>query len=219
MRRQALRRTPLQKPDKALRYSPLVKVIPATLQLQRVLMLHPDPIWHDKERKYCFCKSNGNSEMVLCDECLEWYHHTCVGTDEEQASGSDDWRCGCCVGEPDADGNRHWELDIPQNGRKKKRTAPDRNDDEAPKALGYPPEKKVKVKVGPADWAEIRQLARDGGKKINLEEQRKKKKVEAILKEGVHHVADEMTSAGLALRAVNGTLADDMEGLGLLDDE
>ncbi len=126
----------LQKPDKALRYSPLVKVIPATLQLQRVLMLHPDPIRHDKERKYCFCKSNGNSEMVLCDECLEWYHRTCVGTDEEQASGSDDWRCGYCVGEPDADGNRHWELDIPQNGRKKKRTAPDRNDDEAPKALG-----------------------------------------------------------------------------------
>ncbi len=77
----------------------------------------------------------------------------------------------------------------------------------------------MKVKVGPADWAEIRQLVRDDGKKINLEEQRKKRKVEVILKEGVHHVADEMTSAGLALRAADETLADDMEGLGLLDDE
>jgi hypothetical protein len=74
----------------------------------------------------------------------------------------------------------------------------------------------VKVRVGPGSWEEIQQLVREGGKK---EEQRKKRKVEVILKKGVHHVADEMTSAGLTLRAANGTLADDMEGLGLLDDE
>jgi hypothetical protein len=209
----------MQKPDKVLRFSPLVKVVPATEQLQRVILLHPDPIRHEKERKYCFCKKNATRDMVLCDECHEWYHHTCVGLDEEQARADDDWCCGYCVGDPDESGNRTWQLEIPQNGKKRKKAAPDRNDDDTPKALGYPPEQKVKVKVGPADWAEIQAAVRDGGKKINLEEQRKKRKVEAILKEGGHHVVDEMSAAGLAQRAVDGPLVDDLEVLGLLGDE
>ncbi len=209
----------MQKPDKVLRYSALEKVIPAIQQLQRVILLHPDPIRHEKERKYCYCKKNATADMVLCDECHEWYHHKCVGVDEEQARADDDWRCGYCIGEPDEDGNRTWMSDIPLQAGKKKRMAPDRNDDDRPKALGYAPEKKVKVQVGPADWAEIQAAVDEGGMKINREEQRKKKKVETILKEGGHHVVDEMTAAGLALRAVDGPLVDDLEGLGLLDDE
>lgn len=209
---------PLQKPDKYLRFSPLVKVIPATRKLQSVMLFSPDPIRHERERKYCFCRTNASKEMILCDECHEWYHFKCVGMDEEAAAGDDAWQCGYCMDEADEDGNRSWKLDIPPGKRKKKRTAPERNDDETPKALGFEPEKRAKVKMGPKDWDAIKLITAEGGKKINMEEERKKKKAEKLVKELGHHIVDEMTSAGLAMRNVDGPLIDDLEELGFLDD-
>jgi hypothetical protein len=138
--------------------------------------------------------------------------------DEKGAAGSEAWQCGYCVDEPDEDGNRSWKLDIPQGKRKKKRTAPDRNDDDNPKALGYDPDKRSKIQVGAKDWDDIVRITAEGGKKINLEEERKKKKAEKLVKELGHHIVDEMTSAGLALRNVDGPLIDDLEELGFLDD-
>ncbi len=51
-----------------------------------------------------------------------------------------------------------------------------------------------------------------------MEEARKKKKAEKLVKELGHHIVDEMTSAGLALRSVDGPLIDDLEELGFLDE-
>ncbi len=202
-----------------MRFSPLIKVIPATEKLQSVLLLHPDPIRHERERKYCFCRTKATKEMMLCDNCHEWYHFKYVGVDERTAAASDDWQCGYCQDEPDDDGMRSWNLAIPQLNKKRPRTAADRNDEETPKALGFDPDKKAKIKIGPKDWDEIRKVTREGGKKINLEEERKKKKAEKLMKEGGHHIVDVMTSAGLALRNVDGSLVDDLEELGLLNDE
>jgi hypothetical protein len=210
---------PLQKPDKILRKYPLRKVIPATERLQRVLLMHPDPIRRKVERKYCFCKTNGNNEMVLCEECHEWYHFRCVGLSEEAAQGAEGWRCGYCRGDPDERGNRKWMLPVPPGKGKRQREAPARNDDETPLALGYDASAKHMVEVGPRNWGEIVQMVNEGGMKINVEEQRKKRKAEKILKEGGHHVVDELAFGGVGQRKVDGALVDELEELDLLNSE
>lgn len=214
---QSIRRCALQKPDKYLRHSPLVKVIPAIKKLQRVLVMHPDPIRREVVRKYCYCKTIPNAKMILCDNCNEWYHHACVGMDEEEARAAEDWRCGYCLAEPDDEGNRKWTLPLPKVTSKRRKHPASRNDDETPCALGLDPNKRNKILVGPGSWDEIKALTRAEGQRINLEEQRKKKQALKVLGQGGHHVVDEMSSAGLSLRPVDGTLVDDLEGQGLLD--
>ena len=45
---------------------------------------------------FCVCrKGDDGSLMIQCDECLEWYHGSCVGIDENEARRID--QCSCCV--------------------------------------------------------------------------------------------------------------------------
>ena len=62
-------------------------------------------------------------------------------------------------------------------------------------------------------------MAKAGGRAINLEIQANKRKAQKIVKEGGHHVVDEMTAAGLQLREVDDELIDDLLGQGLLDED
>lgn len=156
--------------------------------------------------------------MILCEGCNEWYHHACVSMSEEQAQAAEDWRCGYCQADPDDEGNQIWNLPLPEGSSKRRKRPAARNEEETPKALGFDPNRRNKIAVGPASWDEIKTAARVGGQRINLEEQRKKKQALKVLGQGGHHVVDEMSSAGLSLRPVDGTLVDDLEGQGLLEE-
>ncbi len=61
-------------------------------------------------------------------------------------------------------------------------------------------------------WQDVVELAKAGGRAINLEMQANKRKAQKIVKEGGHHVVDEMTAAGLQLREVDDELIDDLLG-------
>lgn len=209
----------MQKPDKGLRKFPLSKVIAANEKLQRVFLMHPDPIRHKVERKYCICKTKADKKMVCCDECDEWFHYRCVGISEEAAKAARDWRCGYCRSNPDDEGNRTWSLKIREGKRKRKTVALVRNDDDTPKALQFDASVTNMVEVGPKSWSEIAQQTQMGARKINLEEARRRKQAKKILNEGGHHVVDEVTLGGVGPRQVDGALVDDLLELGLLDGE
>jgi hypothetical protein len=133
---QCMRKSPLQKPDKVLRYFPLEVVAEWGKKISGVLLLHPDPLHHGVPRQRCFCKTKSTNKMLLCDGCDEWYHHGCIGVDEEEAAAAVNWRCGYCLAAAADDGNRAWSLAVPQGNRKRPKIAPSRNDADAPKARG-----------------------------------------------------------------------------------
>lgn len=155
--------------------------------------------------------------MLLCEECDEWYHNACIGVDEEEAKAAVNWRCGYCQAAPDDEGNREWSLAVPQGKRKRAKVAPIRNDAHTPKARRVQPLGDETVFAGPASWADCQQLARDGGHKINIAEAKYKKKAMKIVKEGGHHIIDEMALGGVQARGVDNTMVDDLVGLGLLE--
>ena len=156
--------------------------------------------------------------MVLCDGCNEWFHFDCVGITAEAAQGDDNWRCGYCRGQLGPDGKRVWNLPVPQGKRKRQKVAPTRSDADTPKQRGVNPENNEEL-VGPASWEDIVSLAREGGRKINEKEAKLKRRAAVLVKEGGHHVVDEMALGGVAARGVDNILVDDFLGLGMLEDD
>jgi hypothetical protein len=51
-----VRKSPMPKPDKVLRFRPLKEVKSALAKLKRVVLFHPDPLVEKLEPQYCYCK-------------------------------------------------------------------------------------------------------------------------------------------------------------------
>ncbi len=100
-----------------------------------------------------------------------------------------------------------------------KKVAPERHIKDSPRARGVGPDDDDLLEVGPKTWQDVVELAKAGGRAINLEMQANKRKAQKIVKEGGHHVVDEMTAVGLQLREVDDELIDDLLGQGLLDED
>ena len=201
-----MRRTALQKPDQILRHFPLVKVFEQSKRVNKVLLFSCDMLRREIPRQRCFCKTKSTKDMMLCEECAEWYHLACIGVTQEEAEAAADWRCGYCQGAPDNDGFRTWQSRIPQGNRKRPKVALARNDNATPRARGIQPLGDDVVSVGPSCWEECVELARTGARKINLAEAKNKKKALQLVNEGGHHIVDEVSLGGVRAREVDGAL-------------
>lgn len=210
---------PLRKPDVELRKVALHKVMNVTKHVTDQILFHPQTIFRREKRRRCYCKVKSELEMVLCDACSQWYHFDCVGLTDEQASAAVDWRCGYCLSAPKDNGMCSWDLAIPQGDRKRKKVAPDRHKDDTPKKRGVQEHQDDFHFVGPETWDDVKRSAQEGGRQINLKMLTQKNKARKIVKEGGHHVVDEMSAAGLQAREVDDVLVDDLLGQGLLDEE
>ena len=213
---QCVCKSALAKPDKVLRYFHLEEVVKASQNVSKVLLFHPHPFRHLVQRMRCFCGKLPNNKMLLCEECMEWFHLDCVGLTEQEAQLEKTWHCGYCRTQPDRDGNRKWGLAIPQGKRKRAKVAPFRNDSKMPKALGISADDN-QILEGPVDWDDFVRLAKDGARKINECEMKYKKQAERLMQEGGHHIVDEVGLGGVQARVVDSTLVDDFLGQGLLE--
>jgi hypothetical protein len=216
---QCVRAAPLRKPDVELRKHPLQKVLAATDTVTDQILFHPEKLRHWEKRRRCFCKVKSEQNMTLCETCWQWYHLGCVGLSAEEAHAAVDWKCGYCIGKPGADGMCSWKLAIPQGNRKRKKVAPERDSKDTPRARGVGADEDDLQEVGPRSWQDVVDIAKAGGRAINLEMQANKRKAQKIVKERGHHVVDEMTAVGLQLREVDDELIDDLLGQGLLDED
>lgn len=188
-------------------------------KLKSTILFHPEPIVHQLSRQRCFCRRKSDNKMCLCDSCDEWYHLDCVGMTEEEADAAVNWKCGYCRADADEGGNREWRLEIPQGSSKRKRVAKPRNDADSPKARGIKPEGDDFVEVGPTTWDECVALVRAGRKKIHEAELVYKRKASKIVKEGGHHIVDQMALGGVERQGVSNALVADLIALGEIDEE
>jgi hypothetical protein len=157
--------------------------------------------------------------MALCEECYQWYHLGCLGLEEEQLKADKDWKCGYCRGAPDKDGMCEWKMAIPRAGRKRVKVAPKRDIRDTPRARGVGPDDDDLHYVGPRHWDDIVAAARAGGKAINVKMQTMKRRAEKLVKEGGHHIVDEMAMAGIQARDVDQVLVNDLMQENLLNDD
>jgi hypothetical protein len=157
--------------------------------------------------------------MALCDECHQWYHLACLGLEKKELEADKNWKCGYCRGKPDSEGMCEWKMVIPQGERKRKKVAPMRHFRDTPLARGVGPDEDDLRDVGPRTWDEMVALAKKGGKMINAKMLALKKRAEKLVKEGGHHIVDEMASAGLQTRDVNQVLVLDVLQEDLLDED
>jgi len=62
---------------------------------------------NDSERLYCICRKpdDGSASMIACDECDEWYHISCLYSEEESENvlDQDKWVCPKCTEDTDQD--------------------------------------------------------------------------------------------------------------------
>lgn len=191
-----------------------MKVLP---ELTDHIVFHPDKFVTSKPRQRCFCRTKSNKQMMLCETCDEWYHWDCIGVTQEEAEAAVNWRCGYCRGDPLADGTCGWKLNIPQGERKRKKVAPPRKTSQTPKALGIPTDGDDFVNVGPQTWEDVVTMALAGGREINLKMQKAKQRATQIVKEGGHHIVDEMTMDGVKRRGVDDELVDELVQNGEID--
>ncbi len=201
-----------------MRQFPLEVVVAESKKVTQRIVFHPDQLRHQVKRQRCFCGNVSNDRMLLCDTCQEWYHCDCIGVTKKEAATLQGWKCGYCFEPPDAAGDCVWKMDIPQGKRKKAKVAPSRNVSQTPRELGIDPEGADLVWEGPDTWDKIVDLAREGGRKINLEQKRHKAAAAKILKEGGHHIVDEMTAGGVQARGVSNALADEFYHNDMLND-
>lgn len=89
---------------------------------------------------------------------------------------------------------------------------PVRNDASTPKAQGVAVDGDELVPAGPRTWDEVLHIVAEGGKNINLKEKALLKRTGAEVKNGGHHLVDEMIPGGVQARAVSESLADELFG-------
>jgi hypothetical protein len=214
-----VRAAPLSRPDAVLRKHPLQKVMAAVPLLTTHVVFHPQPIFHQAKRPRCFCGIKSEKDMALCDTCLQWFHFACLGLSGKELQAIDDWKCGYCRGKPDQDGMCEWKMPIPQGDRKRKKVAPKRHVDDTPCARGVADDQDDMRDVGPRTWDDTVADARKGGKAINVKMVALKRRAEKLVKEGGHHIVDEMGAVGLQAREVNQVLVNDLLQENLLEDD
>jgi PHD-finger len=204
----------MQKPDKFLRFSPLKYVLNAVNELRSVFLVHPDPIFTKVEGHGCYCRNKMTDQMVQCDDCWEWYHFKCVEETKENLQAIQKYICKFCRDKVDSDGWQKWLVKKKPKDVEYKRKIKD-----TPKANGVSMDSDRKeCKMG-SNWAELVENLQKKAVANNKKDQVQKKRAEKIIKEGGHHVVDQIASAGVRLRNVTPALIDEMEGNGLLDEE
>lgn len=155
----------------------------------------------------------------MCPSCDEWYHFECVGMTRAEADAAVDWVCGYCQSDADEEGNREWKLEIPQGASKRHKVAKPRNDADSPKARGIAPDGDDMVEAGPISWDDCLAQVRAGRKKKYEAELIYKKKAAKIVKEGGHHVVDQMALGGVERQGVSNALVADLLAIGEIDEE
>lgn len=64
------------------------------------------------KKKYCLCRSTKcDTFMIYCEGCKEWFHGTCVGVNETQASKIEKYYCMVCEEKQNELKKRKAELD------------------------------------------------------------------------------------------------------------
>jgi hypothetical protein len=43
------------------------------------------------------CNCNASTASIMCDCCLQWFHKTCVGLNEDKDPKATHWFCPCCI--------------------------------------------------------------------------------------------------------------------------
>jgi hypothetical protein len=210
---QAIRKNKLQKPDLILRKFPIVKVLEALKSINTCIALHPVEGWEKPARIACFCGKKSNGQMTKCATCDEWSHHKCTGMTDAAARQVDAWKCGYCIGEPDEDGNCKWNLPIPVPTRGAAPVAPLRNIVDTPKVKGLDTDSVTKL----TSWGDVAEFCRKSGRDLNLVMMKNRVKAAKLVKEAGHHVGDEMSGGGLAVRAVDDRLVDEFLADGIME--
>jgi len=211
----------MQKPDKYLRKHPLDIVVPASKELQKVLLFDPDPLWPDWKRTYCICEKFSNSNMLGCEGCNEWYHGGCLvikGKAFKAAIADNNWRCGYCLSDTDEDGKRSWIMAMSEAQHLKRKVEFKRADDDTPRARGVAMNAAESEPVPVPPWDDIDAMVGEAAKKIRAEEKKRKGKAKRAIARGGHHVVDARGNGGVELRPVNGALIDEMAENGDLSD-
>ena len=76
------------------------KELPVWLQRQRQNLKDGSPLQISKpgnSSKFCLCRGPDTGEfMIQCEECLEWYHESCVGIGQAEAKDIDVYLCPNC---------------------------------------------------------------------------------------------------------------------------
>lgn len=200
------------KPDLELRKFPIQKVLPALKKINQYVVLHPDEGWDAAPRQACFCGKKSTQQMTKCESCDEWFHHKCTGLNQSDASILEHWKCGYCCTAPDSDGNCSWSLAIPKPKRGNAPAAPLRNIAQTPRSLGLETDGTARIRT----WAQIVKHCEDEGRKLNILMMKNRAKAAELVKAAGHHVGDEMSGGGLAVRAVDDRLADEFIAEGLI---
>src|SRR5437763_487056 len=66
---------------------------------QRLLKLLLSNVLLRKVKLYCICRStDGESFMIECDNCDEWFHGDCVSISREESQMVDKYYCPNCSG-------------------------------------------------------------------------------------------------------------------------
>ena len=94
----------MPKPDKVLRFRPLVEVQAAVARLKKVVLFHPKPIVVQEPAKMCVCAESPprkggkkSTAMTQCDACYEWFHNDCAGIADDRDLRGDEWKCEWCL--------------------------------------------------------------------------------------------------------------------------
>jgi hypothetical protein len=138
----------------------------------------------------------------------------CIG---EQIHPDEDYKCGWCSSIPTDDGTCTWKLQKSLGKGKRAKTEVARKNDDTPKSRGWTAETVKILKGAKRSWDEMREESQRRGMNIRLEQKRLKKKAAARLKRGGHHIVDETTNGGTALRSLTPELIDQLEADGELD--
>ena len=48
----------------------------------------------EENKDYCFCKENKDEPMIMCEQCLNWFHYSCVNVKE--GNEPENYYCPSC---------------------------------------------------------------------------------------------------------------------------
>lgn len=213
---QRVRKSPMPKPDFALRTRPLKEVEPALEKLKRVVLFHPDKIVQELSPVFCVCgkgertKGPKSKMMIQCDSCWGWFHHDCAGLGDDFEADGVDWKCDWCDNGADDQGFQRWTLN---RKKPKKRHVNDQPKfkgavlgGDGPKSYSSPPSWDGKV-------AEVKEISR----RKAIKKRKLKDLVEKRVDARGHHMTDAEGLNGLEARPVDDVLIDEMVGAGIVD--